>query len=207
VGQENLELLVDRITYCSKPYFGKALKRLASTNPENCLSICRYISSEVTEMNIKQSTKEGKLKVLAWLSTFHRSKSFNKMTKQDILSYLDSLRRVLSEDTNQKWIGSYNSRQMILNKFFRWLYNPDEPDPKKRITPVYMRGVKKLPRQEKSPYKFSDLWDSREHSIFLRYCPSGRCYHAIANDMSARPHEILNLKIKDVIPLKIFYIL
>jgi integrase len=26
-----------------------------------------------------------------------------------------------------------------------------------------------------------------------------RCYHAMANDMSARPHEILNLKIKDII--------
>jgi hypothetical protein len=64
-----------------------------------------------------------------------------------------------------------------------------------------MRGVKKLPRQEKSPYKPSDLWDTREHSIFLKYCPSkrDRCYHAMANDMSARPHEILNLKIKDVI--------
>jgi hypothetical protein len=36
---------------------------------------------------------------------------------------------------------------MILNKFFRWLYNPDEPDPKRRVTPVCMRGVKKLPRK------------------------------------------------------------
>jgi integrase len=58
-----------------------------------------------------------------------------------------------------------------------------------------------LPRQEKSPYKPSDLWDSREHGIFLRYCPNirDRCYHSMAIDMSARPHEILNLRIKDII--------
>jgi hypothetical protein len=64
-----------------------------------------------------------------------------------------------------------------------------------------MQGVKKLPRQEKSPYKPSSLWDTRENAIFLRYCPSKRdkCYHAMANDMSARPHEILDLKIKDII--------
>jgi integrase len=64
-----------------------------------------------------------------------------------------------------------------------------------------MNGVKKLPRQEKSPYKPSQLWDAQEHAIFLKYCPSkrDRCYHAIANDMSARPHEILNLKIKDIV--------
>jgi predicted nucleic acid-binding Zn ribbon protein len=64
-----------------------------------------------------------------------------------------------------------------------------------------MAPIKKLPRQEKSPYKPSSLWDAREHSIFLKYCPSSRdrCYHAMANDMSARPHEILNLKIKDIV--------
>lgn len=199
--QTDYNLLIDRITRGSKPYFGNALKKLAICSPENCASICEYISAEITELNIKRSTKEGKIKVLIWLSNYLQHIPFYKMTKQDILSYLDSLRRPLEEDPNQKWIGSYNSRQMILNKFFRWLYNTDEPDPKRRVTPVCMRGVKKLPRQEKSPYKPTDLWDSNEHSIFLKYCPSkrDRCYHAMANDMSARPHEILNLRIKDIL--------
>jgi hypothetical protein len=56
---------------------------------------------------------------------------------------------------------------MILNKFFRWLYNPNEPDSRKRITPPCMMGIRKLPRQEKSPYKPSNLWDATKHSIFL----------------------------------------
>lgn len=64
-----------------------------------------------------------------------------------------------------------------------------------------MRGVKRLPRQEKSPYKPSDLWSTEEHGIFLKYCPSKRdiCYHAMANDTSARPGELLNLKISDIV--------
>ncbi len=124
-----------------------------------------------------------------------------QMTKQDILDYLNNLRKPLSDDPTHKWIGSYNSRQMILNKFFRWLYDPDENDIRKRTTPPCMNGIRKLPRQEKSPYKPSSLWDAREHSVFLKYCPRirDRCYHAMANDMSARPHELLNLKIKDII--------
>ena len=71
----------------------------------------------------------------------------------------------------------------------------------KRDTPPCMKGIKQLPRKEKSPYSPSDLWEPREHAIFLKYCPSirDRCYHAMANDMSARPHEILNLRIKDII--------
>ena len=89
---------------------------------------------------------------------------------------------------------------MIFLKFFKWLSNPDEPDHKKRSVPLCMSGVRRLSRQEKSPYKPSDLWTYDEHDIFLKYCPSkrDRAYHAMASDMSARPHEILNLKIKDI---------
>ena len=89
---------------------------------------------------------------------------------------------------------------MILTKFFRWLYNPDEPDQRKRITPPCMQGINKLPRKEKTRYSHIDLWDAREHAIFLKYCPDKRdqCYHAMAIDTSARPHELLNLQISDL---------
>jgi integrase len=198
-----LEEKIDYVTqYNSKAYYKAALKKVSLINPENAEIICDYIIAEQTQMNIKESTKEGKMKVLIWLSKYlQNAKSFRQMTKQDILDYLNNLRKPVSEDPNHKWIGSYNGRQMIFNKFFRWLYNPEESDPTKRITPPCMTGVRKLPRQEKSPYKPSSLWDAREHAIFLKYCPSkrDRCYHAMANDMSARPHEILNLKIKDIV--------
>jgi hypothetical protein len=52
---------------------------------------------------------------------------FREMAKQDILNFLNSLRKSIFEDESQRWIGSYNVRQIILNKFFRWLYNSDEP--------------------------------------------------------------------------------
>lgn len=202
IGSE-LQGKIDFITqYSSKAYFRTALERMAKVIPENANIICEYIIAEQTQMNIKESTKEGKIKVLTWLSNyFQNTKLYKQMTKQDILEYLNNLRRPVSEDPTHKWIGSYNSRQMIFNKFFRWLYNPDEPEPSKRVTPPCMISIRKLPRQEKSPYKPSSLWDVREHAIFLKYCPSkrDRCYHAMANDMSARPHEILNLKIKDIL--------
>ena len=63
-----------------------------------------------------------------------------------------------------------------------------------------MVGIKVLPRKEVSPYKPSDLWTQRDNEIFLRYCPSKRdkAFHSMAMDTSARPHELLNLKIKDI---------
>jgi integrase len=122
------------------------------------------------------------------------------MTKQDILKYLNSLRKSVSQDPSQRWIGSYNGRQMILLKFFKWLYNSDESDQRSRITPPYMLGIRRLPRKEKTPYKHSDMWEETDHATFLKYCPNtrDRCYHAMVNDASARPHEILNIKIKDI---------
>jgi integrase len=63
-----------------------------------------------------------------------------------------------------------------------------------------MQGIKQLARKEKSTYKPSDIWTDEDHAIFLKYCPDkrNRCYHAVANDTSARPSELLNLKIKDI---------
>jgi integrase len=192
---------IEEITHdTSKPYFRNALKKHAEFFPENANTICDYISTEITEINIKSSTKETKIKVLLWFSNFHRGKLFDLMTKQDILEYLNSLRKPTFEDQSQRWIGSYNCRQMILLKFFRWLHNQNESDPVKRITPACMVGVRRLNKKEKTPYKHSDIWNMKEHWIFLKYCPDkrDRCYHALAEDMSARPHEILNLKIKDI---------
>jgi len=195
-----MEKKIDSITKSlSRPYFNKILKDLLRDYPSNAITVYDYIIVEQTELNIKDSTKEGKIKVLVWLSNFHGNKSFKDMTKQDILAYLNNLRRSSSEDPTSRWVGTYNGRQIISLKFFKWLYSPND-DYRKRITPTCMQGVRKLPRKEKTTYKPADIWETREHAVFLKYCPYKRdkCYHSLANDMSARPSEILNLKVKDI---------
>ena len=196
----DLERKIDSITKTlSRPYFNKILKDLPKFNPTNTRTIVEYIITEQTEINIKDSTKESKIKTLVWLSNFHENKSFIKLTKQDILEYLNNLRKTILEDPSNKWIGTYNGRQIMFSKFFKWLYYTNE-DFRKRLTPSCMQGITKLPRKEKTSYKPSDIWEAREHVIFLKYCPykRDRCYYALARDMSARPHEILNLKFRDV---------
>lgn len=63
-----------------------------------------------------------------------------------------------------------------------------------------MQGIKQLSRKESSTYKPSDIWTSEDHALFLKYCPEkrDRCYHAMANDTSCRPHELLALRIKNI---------
>ncbi len=197
---EDLQEKIHLITMYQKPYVANSLKRMAQENPCNVKVICEYIIAEQNEINIKESTKEGKIKCLVRFSTYLNHKPFHAISKQDILDYLTSLKRPESIDPQHKSIGTYNGRQMILLKFFRWLYNPNESDTRKRLTPDCMKGLKRLPRMEKSAYKPSDLWTEEEHELFLKYCPSIRdkLYHAMAYDTSARPNELLGLHIGDI---------
>lgn len=68
------------------------------------------------------------------------------MTKNDILEHLNSFRN--ADDNNNRWIDTHNYRKMIFNKFFRWLYNPDQPDSTKREKPDCIKGLKKLPSRK-----------------------------------------------------------
>ncbi len=63
------------------------------------------------------------------------------MTKEDILDYINSLRKPSSLDPTHKSIGTWNARLMLFLKFFRGLYNHNEPDLRKRETPACMNGI------------------------------------------------------------------
>ena len=62
--QIELERKIDAITkLLSRPYFNTILKDLSKRNFENAITICNYINTEQIELNIKNSTKEGKIKI------------------------------------------------------------------------------------------------------------------------------------------------
>jgi integrase len=197
---ESLQEKIIGLMTGTKPYFLSIFREMADKNPENALVLYDFIVAEQNELNIRESTKLTHVKIVCWFSGFLEYKLFRKITKADVLEYLNSLRKPESEDPSHKWIGTYNTRQMVLNKFFRWVYNREEPDHQKWVTPPCMQGIRRLPRKEKSPYRPSDIWTNEEHSVFLKYCSSKqmKCYHGMASDTSARPHELLGLRIKDV---------
>ena len=167
---------------------------MASTNIQNANILYDFIITEQNHTNVKLS-RFSYIKVICLFNRYLSYKDFINITKNDVLDYLNSLKRSESDDPTHKWINTYNTRQAILSKFFRWLYNQDEPDQKKRETPVCMKGIRQLVKKEISSYKPSDIWTSEDHILFLKYCPEKRdkCYHAMALDTSGRPHEFLVL--------------
>ncbi|MGB7707731.1 MAG: hypothetical protein WCC79_03540 [Nitrososphaeraceae archaeon] len=92
ITMQNVHEKINSITKtCSKPYFNQIFKKLASESFANVNTICEYIIAEQNELNIKNSTKEGKIKTLVWLSNFFDNKiTFRQLSKKDILQYLNN---------------------------------------------------------------------------------------------------------------------
>jgi site-specific recombinase XerD len=159
-----------------------------------------YLDAMKVEINLSLNYKSIILNTLTKLSQFHNDKTFVKITNNDIITYLNSLRKPENADPLHRWIGTYNLHLTTLTRFFKWLYSP-ELEAKKRPKPVVVQNIPLLRRKEVSSYKPTDLWTVADDQTFLKWYPNvrDRCYHVIARDLSARPHEILGLKIKDII--------
>lgn len=174
-------------------------KQLHSVIDDNSAIIIEYITTMKSEVNLSDHYRRDVIVTLYRFSKFSSDKLFKDSTRYDVIAFLDSFRKPESADPLHKWIGTYNIYREHLLRFFKWLYSPDI-EPKKRSKPSVVDNIPELKRKEKSIYKPSDLWTQHDDLLFLKYCPSKRerCYHAISRDLSARPHEILKLKIRDL---------
>lgn len=169
-------------------------------NKTNDTIMMEYFEAMQTEINPSTNYVKTNQNTLDKLLDFHNNKLLTEITREDIISYLNSLKKSDEIDPLHKWIGTYNSRLRNLLRFFKWLYSPTLAH-NQRPKPKLLLNVSQLRRKETSIYKPTDLWTLEDDLVFLKWCPNkrDRCYHAISRDLSARPHEILNLKIKDVV--------
>jgi integrase len=180
---------------------GDCFKSLTKISQDNALTIATYISSVKSETNLSDNYRRDIIRALSKFSIFCSNKPFKSMTrKDDVLFFLDSVHNPEDVDPLHKWIGTYNLYRVFLMRFFKWLYHPDLA-PNTRPKPPVIENIGQLKRKEISIYKPIDLWSEEDDLLFFKYCPSKRmkCYHAVSRDTSCRPHEILKLKVKDIV--------
>ena len=191
--EQKLELATQGL----EPYILEHLK--TKILPDNALTISKYILSMKAEISLSINYKRAIISSLKLLSEFLDNRPFRDMSKDDIIKFLDSIRKDDSEDIMHKWIGSYNLRLTIFIRFFKRLYY-QSIESSKRPKPYIIGNLSLLKRKEQSIYKPSDLWTAEDDLLFLKYCPSKRikCFHAMSRDTSCRPHELLKLRIKDI---------
>ena len=89
---------------------------------------------------------------------------------------------------------------MVFSKFFKWMTQPDLR-PEERQLPPMLKGLRFTQRKgPKTHVKPTDLWTLEDDALFLKYCEDPRlaCYHTMSRDTSARPGELLAVRIGDV---------
>lgn len=94
-----------------------------------------------------------------------------RMKREDIVAYLNSLRKSEDIDPLHKWISTYNLHIGNLIRFFKWLYTPTK-DMANRPKPEVISNIPKLRRKEQSIYKPTDLWTLEDDLVFLKWCPN-----------------------------------
>jgi hypothetical protein len=71
---------------------------MAHINPANAQILYDYLIAQQNELNIKESTKESIIKKIIWLSEFVGLKTFSEISKEDLLRYLNSIKKPISTD-------------------------------------------------------------------------------------------------------------
>jgi integrase/recombinase XerD len=59
-----------------------------------------------TEINLSKGYKTLNVEILTKLSQFHKDKPFANMKREDIIAYINSLRKPDAQDPMHKWIGT-----------------------------------------------------------------------------------------------------
>ncbi|MFL6482800.1 MAG: hypothetical protein ACJ70R_07725 [Nitrososphaera sp.] len=120
---------------------------LTKISRENCTIIINYILAMQTEVNPSERYSIDTTFKLKQLAQLHNPKSFRDMTRQDIVDFLDRLRKPEQGDPLHKWIGSYEVNHIVLLRFFKWLHYPDVVPHNKRPKPAVVENIPKIKRK------------------------------------------------------------
>jgi predicted component of type VI protein secretion system len=94
------------------------VKNMASTNIQNANILYDFIITEQNHTNVRLSTRLSYIKVICLFNRYLSYRDFTKITKNDILDYLNSLKRSELDDPTHKWINTYNTRQAMFKIIF-----------------------------------------------------------------------------------------
>jgi hypothetical protein len=116
------------------------VRALHNLSEVNVTIITDYMTAIRFEVNPSDQYRKSIIETLSLFARFTDNKSFKDITRDDILSFLESFRRTDATDPLHKWIGTYNVFRMHLLRFFKWFYSP-ELEPAKRPKPSLLENI------------------------------------------------------------------
>ena len=129
---------IDLITEGIDPFFASKLRELSE---DNALTLINYILTMKNEINLSDGYRKLNIYVFYSISKFfNHKKTYKELTRDDVMQFLDSLRKPEESDPLHKWIGTYNIYRILFIRFFKWLYYPDV-EQKKRPKPDVIENI------------------------------------------------------------------
>jgi site-specific recombinase XerD len=105
--------------------------------------IAKYILSMRIETSLSDNHRRDIITSLKLLSETLNNKPFTEMTRENILQYLDSLRKSDNDDRLHRWVSTYNHRRIAFLRFFKWLYHPDN-EASNREKPQVVKNIPEI---------------------------------------------------------------
>jgi hypothetical protein len=107
-------------------------RSLLGISKRNSAYILDYVINELKrENNASVNYVRMNIYAIVDLVKYCKKPNIKTITRENVLSYLDSLKKTETQDPMHKWIGTHSLHRVILTKFFKWLYYSDI-EPKER---------------------------------------------------------------------------
>jgi len=149
--------------------------------PQNRQTLIDYDKAN-KRLNLSESTRANNLSFIILLAK-KKQKPYKEMTQEDLNNYFDSLD--LTNSTKASYI-------VLTRKFFKWLYQDENPECIKDIQPIEAKNTK---------LKFSDMITEEEiQKLVDSYLdPQHKALIAVLYDSACRIGELVGLNREDVI--------
>ena len=139
--------------------------------------------------------------IIAYGNFLGRDNSFYDVKrKEQLLEFLNTKVKSYDEDSDKRWITTWNNYLNRIRLFYRWLYNHgNDIEHENWQTPDFVK-IKTKKSKRISPYLESEIWEKDELMSIIKYEPHRRNKAALTLfwDLNGRNHEITMLKLKHI---------
>ncbi len=142
------------------------------------------------------------LMILRLFSVEVFEKELSEITRDDVIQFLNKRKKSIDIDPDKKWVRTWNDYLNRLIGFYRWFHNHETfRDREDWDTPEPFNHIKKKKIKRDSSYTPNDVWEIDELLLAVKYCDNVRdkAVFTIGWDMVSRNHEIVKVKIKDIV--------
>lgn len=169
------------------------------SNAKNQRLIYRFVDFMKSNDISPKYQKDNLFVILLYARYLGNKNLFDIDCKQDIIEFLDTRRKDINSDPDQKWIRTWNDYLQRIKYFMRWLHNDPSLPMSDWETPSFAQ-IKKKKTNRISPYTESELWERDDLLTIVKY----ECYKrnkaalTLLWDLNARNHEVTLLKVKHI---------